>query len=238
MYRQSEKPFKQQYLLNVSPQYSDLRPVNGWDRLASLEHSSKFKRVSRRCRSTEVNQTSHNVWPSPVLVHYIYTFADSCFLTEFCQVQNSLCVQVLHSPLLAARYCTAFEQCASAKLRRAIFTRQGSHPFRHLAVELSSIFFSFHILLVGWSAAAVSFYCHLLLHFFYIYIYMLSPGPTSKCERNINGLCMRVLQSACRTTEMQFKSPKPNRQALLLTITWIHIHAPWIPGHFRGGPST
>jgi len=133
---------------------------------------------------------------------------------------------------------SAFEQCASAKLRRAIFTRQGSHPFRHLAVELSSIFFSFHILLVGWSAAAVSFYCHLLLNFFYIYIYMLSPGPTSKCERNINGLCMRVLQSACRTTEMQFKSPKPNRQALLLTITWIHIHAPWIPGHFRGGPST
>jgi len=38
---------------------------------------------------------------------------------EFCQVQNSLCVQVLRSPILAAlAYCTALEQWTSAKLRR------------------------------------------------------------------------------------------------------------------------
>jgi len=53
-------------------------------------------------RSTEVNQTLHDVWPSPGLVHYIYTFGGSCPLTEFNQVQNSLCVQVLRSPILAA----------------------------------------------------------------------------------------------------------------------------------------
>ena len=47
--------------------------------------------------STEVNQTLHDVWPSP-LVHYIYIFGGSCPLTEFCQVQNSLYVQVSHSP--------------------------------------------------------------------------------------------------------------------------------------------
>jgi len=45
----------------------------------------------RRCRSMEVNQTLHDVWPSPGLVH----FWSSCPLTEFCQVQNSLWVQVL-----------------------------------------------------------------------------------------------------------------------------------------------
>jgi len=33
---------------------------------------------------------------------YIYIFGGSCPLTEFCQVPNSLCVQVLHSPILAA----------------------------------------------------------------------------------------------------------------------------------------
>ena len=49
-------------------------------------------------RSTEVNQTLHDVWPSPGLVHYIYIFGCSCTLTEFCQVQNSLCIQVLRSP--------------------------------------------------------------------------------------------------------------------------------------------
>ena len=41
----------------------------------------------------------HNVWPSPGLVR---TFSGLLPLTEFCQVQNSLCVQVLRSPILAA----------------------------------------------------------------------------------------------------------------------------------------
>jgi len=66
---------------------------NGFRVLASLLH---------RRRSTDVDQTLHDVWPSPRLVHYIYTFGCSCPLTEFCQVQNSLCVQVLRSPILAA----------------------------------------------------------------------------------------------------------------------------------------
>ena len=48
----------------------------------------------QRRRSTEVNQTLHYVWPSPGLVRYIYTFGISCPLTEFCHVQNSLCVHL------------------------------------------------------------------------------------------------------------------------------------------------
>ena len=40
--------FKQQYLIRMSSQYGELRPTNGWDRLASLGHPcSKFQRVSR-----------------------------------------------------------------------------------------------------------------------------------------------------------------------------------------------
>jgi len=58
----------------------------------------------QRRRSPEANQTVHDVWPSLALVqvHYIYIVGDSCPLTEFCLVQNSLCVQVLRSPILAA----------------------------------------------------------------------------------------------------------------------------------------
>jgi len=41
------KKVKQQSLLNMSSQYGDLRPTNGWDRLASLGHPSIFHRVSR-----------------------------------------------------------------------------------------------------------------------------------------------------------------------------------------------
>jgi len=46
-----------------------------------------------RRRSTEANQTLHDVWPSPGLVHYI--FRASCPVTKFCKVQMSLCVQQL-----------------------------------------------------------------------------------------------------------------------------------------------
>jgi len=46
IYRRSEKLVKQQYILQVSPQCGELRLTNGWDRLASLWHPSKFQRVS------------------------------------------------------------------------------------------------------------------------------------------------------------------------------------------------
>jgi len=47
--------------------------------------------------------TLHDVWPSPGLLHCIYTFGGSCPLTEFRQVQNSLCVQVLRSCTLCSK---------------------------------------------------------------------------------------------------------------------------------------
>jgi len=59
---------------------------NGFRVLASLLH---------RRRSTDVNHTLHDLWPSPALVYYIYIFGGSCPITEFCQLQNSLCVPSL-----------------------------------------------------------------------------------------------------------------------------------------------
>jgi len=99
--------------------------------LASLLH---------RRRSMGVNHTLHDVWPSPELVHYIYTFGGSCPLTEFCHVQNSLCVQVLRYHILAVAALLHGTRAVgvSQTLRRGIFTRQGDHPVRHWAVELSS----------------------------------------------------------------------------------------------------
>jgi len=67
--------------------------LNGYRVLASL--------LQRRC-STEVNRTLHDVWPSAGLVYYIYIFGGCCPLTEFYQVQNSLCVQVLRSPIFGS----------------------------------------------------------------------------------------------------------------------------------------
>ena len=42
-----KKSIKQQYLLQMSLQYGELRPTNGWDRLAGLGHAIIFQRVSR-----------------------------------------------------------------------------------------------------------------------------------------------------------------------------------------------
>ena len=69
---------------------------NGFHVLASL--------LQRR-GSTEVNQTLHDVWPSPAPVHYIYIFGSSCPLTWILShaiLLHSLWVQVLCSFILAA----------------------------------------------------------------------------------------------------------------------------------------
>ena len=42
-----KKLVKQQYLLHMSSQYGELRPTNGWDRLAGLGHPIIFQRASR-----------------------------------------------------------------------------------------------------------------------------------------------------------------------------------------------
>ena len=122
MYRQSEKLVKQQYLLHTSPQCDELRPISGWDRFGSLEHTSKFQRVSRLAfvtaatSFTEANQTLHDVWPSPGLLHYIYIFGGllppwRTFAT--CKIYLAFKFCVL---LYWQRYCTALQQQASAKL--------------------------------------------------------------------------------------------------------------------------
>jgi len=73
-----------------------------WGTPANLNGFRVLPSLLQRRRSPEDNQTFHNVWPPPGLVHYIYIFGGSCSLTEFCPVPNSLYDQVLRSPILAA----------------------------------------------------------------------------------------------------------------------------------------
>jgi len=103
-----KKLVKQQYLLQMSPRYGKLWPTNSWDWLASLGYPAHFNgfrilaSLLQLRRSLEANQTLHDVWPSPRLVHYVHIFVGFCPLAEFCRVQNSLCIQVLHSRILTA----------------------------------------------------------------------------------------------------------------------------------------
>jgi len=65
-----------------------------WGTPANFNWFRVLASLLQQRRSTEVNQTLHNVWQSPGLVRHIYTFGISCPLTEFCHVQNSLCVHL------------------------------------------------------------------------------------------------------------------------------------------------
>jgi len=109
MYRQSEKdslnsnifPTCLHNIVIFDPLAAEIGSVV-WGTPANFNAFRILASLLHRRRSTEANQTLHDVWPSPGLVHDIYIFGGSCLVTEFCHVQNSLCVQVLRSPILAA----------------------------------------------------------------------------------------------------------------------------------------
>jgi len=92
----------------MSPRYGELQPTNSWDWFRSLGHPSKFQLVSSLdfvTPPTLLNGGQQNFagclsvsWGGTLYIH----FGGSCPLTEFCQLQNSLCVQVSHSPIPAA----------------------------------------------------------------------------------------------------------------------------------------
>jgi len=103
-----KKLVKQQYLLHISSQYGELWPTSGWDQFGSSGHPSKFQRVSRVGFVTAAMSLTGGQpnfaqclavsWARTVYIH----FRGILPLTEFCHVHNSVCVQVLRSPILAA----------------------------------------------------------------------------------------------------------------------------------------
>jgi len=61
----------------MSLQYNELQSTNGRDRWQAWGTPSKFQRVSHLGFVTapmSLNQTLHDIWPSPGLVHHIYIF--------------------------------------------------------------------------------------------------------------------------------------------------------------------
>jgi len=88
-------------MLNFGPLAAQIGAVV-WGTPANFYGFRVLAALLQQHRSPEANQTLHDVWPSPGLLHCIYIFGGSCPLMEFWPVQNSLYVQVLRSPTLAA----------------------------------------------------------------------------------------------------------------------------------------
>ena len=125
MYRQSEKVVKQQYLLQMYPQYGELRPTNGWDRFGSLGHPSKFQRVSRLgfvTAATSLTGGQPNLarrlavsCAGTLLIH----FRSLASWRNFARCKIHFAFQVLHSPILAALLHGTRAAGVSQNLRRA-----------------------------------------------------------------------------------------------------------------------
>ena len=135
-----KKASKQQYVLHMSSQYGELPAEIGsgvWGTSTNFNGFRVLASLLHRRRSPKANQTLHDVWPSPGLLHYMYIFGSSCPLTEFYQVQNALCVQVLRSPILAALLHSTRIVGLSQALRRsaqgATYIRKGGHHVGHRA---------------------------------------------------------------------------------------------------------
>ena len=103
----SRKNIKQQYLLQMFSLYGE-RSNNGWDRLAGCgapqQISTGFPSWLRYCTDVAQRRSTKPCTLFGRLLGWCtkYTCCGSCPQTEFCQVQNSLCDQVLRSPILAA----------------------------------------------------------------------------------------------------------------------------------------
>jgi len=143
MYRQSEKNLLNS---NISPTCShntaNFGPLAAeigsgvWGTPANFNRFRDLASLLQRSRSPEANQNLHDVWPSPGLVQDTYIFGGSCPLTEFCPVQNSLYVQVLRSPILAA---LLDQQPVSAKLCGVVQGMELSLPNFRRGCHLAAI---------------------------------------------------------------------------------------------------
>ena len=132
-----KKRVKQHYLFHMSSQYGRLRPTSGWDRFISLGTPTNFNRfrvlasLLLRRRSPEANQTLHDLWLSPGLVHYIYIFGGFCLLMEFCYVQihfaSKSCTLLLLAALLHGTRVVGVSQTLWRWAEGATYIWQGGH---------------------------------------------------------------------------------------------------------------
>jgi len=91
-------PIRPHNMVNIGPIAAEIC-WRVWGTPANFNGFRILAALLQRHHSPEANQTSHDVWLLPGLVHNIYIFGACCPVTEFCHVQNSLCVlHVLRSP--------------------------------------------------------------------------------------------------------------------------------------------
>ena len=102
-----KKLVKQQYLPYMSSQYGKLGPLMamiGWRVWGTSKFSMGFASWLRYCSDVaQQRSTKLSTMFGRVLGWYtMYIFRRCCPVMDFCQVQHSVCIQVLRSSILAA----------------------------------------------------------------------------------------------------------------------------------------
>jgi len=137
------------------PQYGELRPTNGWDRFGNREYGAPqqiptgFASWLRYCSNVAYRRPTKLCTMFGRLLgwYIIYTFFGAVApLMEFCRVQSSLCVQILHSPILAALLhgTPAAGQPNFAALNRGRHLYSAGMPSRWVSAHILVYFFSVH----------------------------------------------------------------------------------------------
>jgi len=78
-----------------------------WGTPANFNSFRVLASLLQRRRSTEANQTLHDVWPSFALIDYLCTFGGCCPVTEFCQAHILVVVKShvsVHEERVLSRY--------------------------------------------------------------------------------------------------------------------------------------
>jgi len=130
------------------------------------------------------------------LIHSVYIhFGGFCPITEFCQLQSSLCVQVLRFPILAALMLGTRAAAISQTLRRD--TRNGITELSHRARHL-----------FGWAAITLGIGQHFSSSFFLAYsqrsqigclpYFHTWCGLSANLECRSEVCCMRLAESTGR----------------------------------------
>ena len=113
---------KQQYFFQMSPQYAELPPTNGWDRLVSLRHpqqiSTGFTSSLRYCSDVSLWRPTNlcRILGRLLAWYTVYTFFGALapwrnFATCKIHIASKSCVR-----LYCQRYCTALQERESDKL--------------------------------------------------------------------------------------------------------------------------
>jgi len=129
-------------MVNFAPLTAEI--VSGvWSTPANFNRFRVLASLLQSRRSLpETNQALHDRWPTLLFWYIIYIFGGSCPLTEFCHVPNSLYVQVLRYPILAALLPGTPAAGISQTLRRG--ARNGITELSHADGVAPPIF--------GWAA--------------------------------------------------------------------------------------